>query len=149
MRNISVYGLGFLYFTTLAECLKRHTRKACRKPPSVSKGHCLGEGWGVFVLLQVPVLGQLHSPATSSQERQGPHCLWVAGYAFYKNIPLKTEFLIINIREFSSYLAGNALHFYYKDRSVNAVYGNSYCWLWEPYGAHKYTLWGERRVLVC
>jgi hypothetical protein len=24
---------------------------------------------------------------------------------------------------------------------VNAVYENSSCWLWEPYGTHKYTLW--------
>jgi hypothetical protein len=29
---------------------------------------------------------------------------------------------------------------------VNAVWGNSRCLLWEPYGSHRYTVWAECRV---
>jgi hypothetical protein len=35
----------------------------------------------------------------------------------------KTEFLLDNIQKFSSYLTGNTLRLRYRDRSVNAVYG--------------------------
>jgi hypothetical protein len=36
-----------------------------------------------------------------------------------------------------------------KAQPVNAVWGNSRCLLWEPYGTHRYTVWAECRVLVC
>jgi hypothetical protein len=37
--------------------------------------------------------------------------------------PLKQEFNLNNIYKFSSYLAGNTLLFYYKDKLVKAVWG--------------------------
>jgi hypothetical protein len=46
----------------------------------------------------------------------------------------------------SSYLTGNTLRLRYKAQPVNAVWGNSRCLLWEPYGTHKYTVWAECRV---
>jgi hypothetical protein len=57
--------------------------------------------------------------------------------------PLKTEFLLNNIYKYSSNLTGNILRHRYKAQPVNAVWGNSRCLLWEPYGTHKYTLWAE------
>jgi hypothetical protein len=60
--------------------------------------------------------------------------------------PLKTAFLLYNIYKFSSYLTGNTLRHRYKAQPVNAVWGNSRCLLWEPYGTHKYTVWAECRV---
>jgi hypothetical protein len=50
--------------------------------------------------------------------------------------------------EFSSYFTGNKLRLRYIAQPVNAVYGNSRCLLWEPYGIHRYTVWAECRVLV-
>jgi hypothetical protein len=55
--------------------------------------------------------------------------------------PLQTEFLLNNIiYKSSSYLTGNILLLHYKAQPVNAVWGNSRCLLWEPYGTHRYTL---------
>jgi hypothetical protein len=72
----------------------------------------------------------------------------------YSNPPphglsLKPQFLLYNIQKFSSYLTRNALRLCHKDQPVNAVWRNSRCLLWEPYETHKYTVWAERRVLVC
>jgi hypothetical protein len=53
--------------------------------------------------------------------------------------PLKTELLLHNIYKSSSYLTGNALRLSYKEQPVNAVWGNSRCLLWEPYGTHTYS----------
>jgi hypothetical protein len=50
--------------------------------------------------------------------------------------PLKTEFLLNNIFKSSLYLTGNTLRLRYKAQLVNAVWGNSRCLLWEPYGTH-------------
>jgi hypothetical protein len=63
--------------------------------------------------------------------------------------PLKTEFLLNNIWRFSSYITGNTLRLRYKAQTVNAVWGNSRCLLWDPYGTQRYTVWAECRVLVC
>jgi hypothetical protein len=63
--------------------------------------------------------------------------------------PLKTEFPLNNIYKFSPYLTGNTLRLHYKAQPVNAVWGNSRCLLWEPYGTHRYIVWAECRVLVC
>jgi hypothetical protein len=63
--------------------------------------------------------------------------------------PLKSEYLLNNIYKCSPYLTGNTLRLHYKAQPVNAVWGNSRCLLWEPYGTHKYTLWAQCRVLVC
>jgi hypothetical protein len=65
------------------------------------------------------------------------------------NNPLRTEFLYNYIYKFSPYLTGNTLRLRYKAQPVNAVWRNSRCLLWEPYGTHKYTLWAECRGLVC
>jgi hypothetical protein len=35
---------------------------------------------------------------------------------------------------YSPYLTANTLHLRYKAQPVNAVWGNSRCLLWEPYG---------------
>jgi hypothetical protein len=35
------------------------------------------------------------------------------------------------------------------DHPVDAVQGNSRCFIWVSYGARKYTVWAECRVLVC
>jgi hypothetical protein len=57
--------------------------------------------------------------------------------------PLETEFFLTNIQASSSYLTGNTLRPHYKPQPVNAVWGNSLCLLWEPYGTHRYTVWAE------
>jgi hypothetical protein len=44
-----------------------------------------------------------------------------------------------NIQEFSPYLTRNTFHLCYKVQPINAVWGNSRCFLWKPYGTHKYT----------
>jgi hypothetical protein len=46
------------------------------------------------------------------------------------------------------HLAGITLRLRYRAEPVNAVWGNSRCLLWEPYGTHKYTLWAECRGFV-
>jgi hypothetical protein len=56
---------------------------------------------------------------------------------------LKPEVHPNNIYRSSSYLTGYTLHHHYKDQPVNAVWGNSLCLLWEPYGTHRYTVWAE------
>jgi hypothetical protein len=61
--------------------------------------------------------------------------------------PLTTEFLKNFIQECSPYLIGNTLRLRYKAQPINAVWGNSRCLLWEPYGTHRYTVWAECRVL--
>jgi hypothetical protein len=53
-----------------------------------------------------------------------------------------------NIYKSSSYLTGNKLRLRYKAQPVNAVWGNSRCLFWEPYGTHKYNVWAECRVLI-
>jgi hypothetical protein len=49
----------------------------------------------------------------------------------------------------NSYLTGITSRLRYKSKPVNAIWGNSRCLLWEPYGTHRYTVWAERRVLAC
>jgi hypothetical protein len=49
----------------------------------------------------------------------------------------------------STYLTGNTSCLRYRAQPVNTVWGNSRCLLWEPYGTHRYSLWTERKVLVC
>jgi hypothetical protein len=65
--------------------------------------------------------------------------------------PLKTEYLLNNIQKFSSYLTGNTLRLHYKAQQVNAVWGNSCCLLWEPYGTHRHCVGRMQSfsVLVC
>jgi hypothetical protein len=41
------------------------------------------------------------------------------------------------------YLTGNTWRLHYKAQPVNAVWGNSRCLLWEPYGTHRYTVSAE------
>jgi hypothetical protein len=48
-----------------------------------------------------------------------------------------------------SYLTGNTLRLRYRDQPVNAVWGNSRFLLWEPFGAHRYTVWTDSRVVGC
>jgi hypothetical protein len=43
----------------------------------------------------------------------------------------------------------NTLPLHYREHPVNAVWGNSRCLLWEPYGKHRYTVWAEFIVLAC
>jgi hypothetical protein len=40
----------------------------------------------------------------------------------------------------SPYLTGNTLPLHYRDQPVNAVWGNSRCLLWDPYGTHIHCL---------
>jgi hypothetical protein len=40
----------------------------------------------------------------------------------------------------STYPTGNTSHLHYSAQPVNAVWGNSRCLLWEPYGTHRYTV---------
>jgi hypothetical protein len=47
----------------------------------------------------------------------------------------------------SLYFTGNTLRLHHKAQPVNAVWGNSRCLLWEPYGTHRYTLCAECGVL--
>jgi hypothetical protein len=54
--------------------------------------------------------------------------------------PSKTEFILLNIQKFGSYLTGNTLRHRYEAQPVKVVWGNSRCLLWEPYGTHKYTV---------
>jgi hypothetical protein len=53
--------------------------------------------------------------------------------------PLMADFHRNSIQEFSSYLTGNTLRLRYRDQPVNAVWRNSRCLLWEPYGTHRYS----------
>jgi hypothetical protein len=46
-----------------------------------------------------------------------------------------------NIYTFSPYTARNTSHLRYRAQPVTAVWGNSRCLLWEPYGTHRYTVW--------
>jgi hypothetical protein len=56
------------------------------------------------------------------------------------HIVLHSFFLLWNnIWRFSSYLTGKPLRLRYRDQPVNAVWGNSRCLLWEPYGTHRYS----------
>jgi hypothetical protein len=50
---------------------------------------------------------------------------------------LKKEFLLNKTYKSSSYLTGNTLHLHYRAQPVNAVWGNSRCLLWEPYGTNR------------
>jgi hypothetical protein len=54
---------------------------------------------------------------------------------------LKTELILNNIQNFSTYFRGNILHVLYKRQPVNAGQGG------EPEDAHKYTMWAESRFL--
>jgi hypothetical protein len=56
--------------------------------------------------------------------------------------------LLYNIYKFSSYLTCNTLHLPNKAQPVNAVWRNSRCLLWEPYGTHKYAVWAECRDIL-
>jgi hypothetical protein len=49
------------------------------------------------------------------------------------------------IQKFSSYLTGNTR---FTDQSVNAVYRNDRCLLWEPHGTHKQTLSRQNWVVL-
>jgi hypothetical protein len=60
---------------------------------------------------------------------------------------LKTQFLLNSTYKSSPYVTGNKLRPHYKAQPVNAVWGNSGCLFWEPYGTHRYTVWTEYRVL--
>jgi hypothetical protein len=53
------------------------------------------------------------------------------------------DVLAASIGRRGSYLTGNTLQHPYKAQPVNAVWGNSRCLLWEPYGTHKCTLCGQ------
>jgi hypothetical protein len=46
----------------------------------------------------------------------------------------------------SLYITVNTLDLRYKPQPVNAVWRNSLCLLWEPYGTQWYTVWAECRV---
>jgi hypothetical protein len=56
--------------------------------------------------------------------------------------PLKTNCILNNIYEFSSYLTGSTSRFRYRDQPINAVWRNIRCLLWEPY-EHTNTLCRE------
>jgi hypothetical protein len=43
----------------------------------------------------------------------------------------------------SQYLTGNTLILRYRTQPINAVWENSRCLLWNPYGTHRYTVWAE------
>jgi hypothetical protein len=47
--------------------------------------------------------------------------------------------LLNSVYEFSSYLAGNTLRVLCRSQPVNALWRNSRCLLWEPYGTHRYS----------
>jgi hypothetical protein len=58
----------------------------------------------------------------------------------FKNIPRRRyyspvtpEAHLSNIYKFSRYLTENALLLYYKEQSVNAIWGIKHCLFWEPY----------------
>jgi hypothetical protein len=82
--------------------------------------------------------------------RPHPHtCLW-HGAAVPTGARINPLTLLLNnIQIFSLYLTGITSRLSYKAQPVNAVWGNSRCLLWEPYGTHKSTVWAECRVLVC
>jgi hypothetical protein len=48
----------------------------------------------------------------------------------------------------SPYFTGNTSRHHYRAQPVNAVWGNSRCLLWDPYGTQRYSVWAECRVLV-
>jgi hypothetical protein len=50
------------------------------------------------------------------------------------------------IYTFILYLTGNTLRLRYRAQPVNAVWGNSHCLLWEPYGTNKYIVWALQFV---
>jgi hypothetical protein len=52
----------------------------------------------------------------------------------------RTQFLLNNICNSSLYITGNALRLFYKAQPVNAVWGNSRCLLWEPYGTNSHKI---------
>jgi hypothetical protein len=49
---------------------------------------------------------------------------------------------------FRPYLTGNTFHLRNKDHSVNVVWGNNRCFLWESFGTQKCTVWAECRDLI-
>jgi hypothetical protein len=61
--------------------------------------------------------------------------------------PLKTEFLLNTIKD--SACTSQETHYISATKLQNAVWGNSRCLLWKPYGTHRYTLWEKCRILVC
>jgi hypothetical protein len=74
-------------------------------------------------------------------------CLLWELYGTYKYTLWAECRVLSNIHMFRPYLTGNTLRLRYKVQPVNAVWGNSRCILWEPYGTHRYTVWAECRVL--
>ena len=41
------------------------------------------------------------------------------------------------------------LNLSYKNKSVNAVWGNNRCLFSDPHETHEYTVWVERRIAKC
>jgi hypothetical protein len=52
-----------------------------------------------------------------------------------------------NAQKFSSYLKDNTTRFNYKDKSVNAVWGNNRCQFWDSYETNN-TLCGQKAQLL-
>jgi hypothetical protein len=85
------------------------------------------EGQGSICISPRNRVAQLYPHALGSLLRR---LLRLAGQRWKYSSPppredLKTEFLLYNIQEFSSYLSGNTLRLRYKDQPVNAISGKS------------------------
>jgi hypothetical protein len=97
--------------------------------------------WGLVTTFHCPIFEALQTgregpvPAFNYPQQQGNQA-----------IPLLRDFYPYTY-VFSSYLTGDTLRFRYRAQPVNAVWGNSRCLLWEPYGTQKYnTVWALQLV---
>jgi hypothetical protein len=76
-----------------------------------------------------------------SMIRSNAYTIVLSVYGVQHSLPLRDEFVINNIWEFSPYLKENITRYHHKDQLVNAFYGNSACLHWESYKKkHKYKI---------
>jgi hypothetical protein len=85
------------------------------------------------VKLVILVVSLLPSPSQGNR-----HCVTVPGTSVpepdTEQNTVHTEHINTLCGHFSPYLTGNTLRLRYRAQPVNAVWGNSRCLLWEPYG---------------